>query len=157
MDADKLFPILECVNTFAGGLMAGFALYINIIEHPARMAIEEPKAIHRQWMASFDAAATSMVGLSVIPIGATATMYFLKSSKAMPWLISTGLSMVNIPWTLLVLMPNYIKPIYDKEICSKKDPKWVVKTVDNWNKFHAFRTVVNMASFALCVHFLKYH
>lgn len=157
MDADKLFPILECINTYAGGLMAGFALYINIVEHPARMAVEEPKAIHRQWMASFDAAATSMVGLSVIPIGATAAMYYLKPSRALPWVGSTGLTLVNIPWTLFVLFPNYITPIYDKDVCSKKDPAWVVRTVEGWNKHHMFRTAVNMASFALCIYNMAYN
>lgn len=157
MDAEKLFPLLECVNTFAGGIMAGIALYINIIEHPARMAINEPKAIHRQWMASFDRAGIFMPVLSITPMAGAGIMYYLNPSKAVPWAVAAGFTFFNLPYTALVLLPNYIKPIHDENICSKKDPKWVVKTVENWNKYHTVRTVSNLISFALCVYNLAFN
>ena len=132
--------------------MAGIALYINIVEHPARMAIKEPKAIHRQWKASFDRAGIFMPVLSVAPMAGAGVMYYLDPSKATPWLVAAGFTLFNMPYTALVLLPNYIKPIHDEDICSKKDPKWVVETVENWTKFHTVRTVVNMISFGLCVY-----
>lgn len=154
MDADKLFSLLQCVNTFTGGLMAGISLYINIIEHPARMAIGNPKYIHRQWMASFDRAGKFMPGFSLIPMVGAGVMYYLKPSKAVPWVIAAGITLSNLPYSLVVLVPNFINPIHDEDICSKKDPGWVIEKVENWTKFHGVRTILHFISFGLCVYTL---
>ena len=155
MDAEALYPLLKCVTTFAEGLMTGISLYINVVEHPARMAMEEPEHIHRQWFESFNRAAKLMPVLSFVPMAGAGVMYYLKPDKAGPYVAAAAITFANVPYSLGVLMPNYISPIYDKEICTKKDPAWVVAKVEGWTTWHGVRTALHLTSFAICVYALS--
>ena len=56
LDADDLFSCLEVLSTVAAGIFSGSAIYVNVVEHPARMTLTDTKSCHRQWMESFDRA-----------------------------------------------------------------------------------------------------
>lgn len=58
-DALKLIKLASTVTT---GIMAGSAFYINLVEHPARMQIDDVKSLHRQWKAGFDPACEASHG-----------------------------------------------------------------------------------------------
>ena len=62
MDAIKLLKLTSTVGT---GIIAGGAIYINIVEHPARMELDDSQSLHRQWRESFDRAKLLMAGTSL--------------------------------------------------------------------------------------------
>lgn len=63
---------------------------------------------------------------------------------------------LNVPYTLLVIMPRSIQPISDHNVVARKVPVVVKDTVDKWNTLHTVRTVVDLAAFAWCVYNLLY-
>ena len=139
------------------GLMAGSAIYINLVEHPARMKIDDVKSLHRQWKEGFDLAKIIMIGASLVPICGGIAAYAMNQSKGKPWLIAAGMLAFNVPYTALVIMPRSIQPISDYEVVARKDPAVVKETVDKWNTLHKVRTVVDLAAFAWCVYNLVYN
>lgn len=156
MKEEDAFKLIKIASTMTTGVMAGLALYINLVEHPARMQIDDVKSLHKQWKAGFDRAKLLMVGVSLIPICGGIAAYAMNHSKGKPWLIAAGMLVVNIPYTALVILPRSIRPINDYEVVARKDPAEVKDTVDKWNTLHTVRTVVDLAAFAWCVYNLVY-
>ena len=65
VNPEKVFTIVECVNTFFCGLrMTGIAVYVVAVEQPSRMTMKDAVEIHRQWLTSFHRCARLMMSLS---------------------------------------------------------------------------------------------
>ena len=80
-DLDDLFPCLDVLSTVAAGMFVGGALYINLVEHPARMTIADTKACHKEWMESFDRAKVLQSRLALVSILSGAGAYYCNPKK----------------------------------------------------------------------------
>lgn len=152
IDCETMLPILKAVSTISVGLHAGGCMYINIVEHNARMAMDTPSC-HKEWKESFDRAARYNRTLAFITGISTAGSYYCQPSKSMTFLLG-GVSMFLIfPYTLFVLRPAAIEPIYDDydKIVDLHSEEFVRETVDKWNWYHALRTGVSMSVFVAFV------
>lgn len=156
LNPEKVFPIVECVNTFLCGLMTGIAVYVVAVEQPSRMTLKDPVAIHRQWLTSFHRCARLMMSLSAFPQISGVVLYYMDRTRGLPWLIVAGLLLFNMPYTLLVLKPYFIDPIIDESVCSKKDHTYVVDRVVKWSRAHLVRVVINEIAFAVCIYAIVY-
>lgn len=76
---------------------------------------------------------------------------FITLSKGTPWLIAAGAMATVFPYTLFILKPNSIDPIYDDEITAKKSESFIRGTINSWNSYHAFRTVLGCSTFLWCL------
>lgn len=157
MDAEDALKLLKFASTVATGVIAGGAIYINLVEHPARMELDDVQSLHRQWRESFDRAKYLMAGTSLLPIASGIAAFAIDQTKGKPWLITAGLLACNVPYTAIAMKPRVIDPIYDYEVAGKKDPGEVRDTVDEWNTFHKVRTVVDLSTLAWCVYNLVYN
>lgn len=153
-DLDDLFPCLEVVSTVAAGMFVGGALYINLVEHPARMTIADTKSCHKEWMESFDRAKVLQSRLALVSIVSGAGAYYCNPKKGLPFLVGGGLIATIFPYTLFILKPNSIDPIYDEEITSKKSESVVRETIDKWNSYHMVRSLITLPVFAGYVMYL---
>lgn len=140
-DLDDLFPCLEVVSTVAAGMFVGGALYINLVEHPARMTIADTKSCHKEWMESFDRAKVLQSRLALVSIVSGAGAYYCNPKKGLPFLVGGGLIAT-------------IDPIYDEEITSKKSESVVRETIDKWNSYHMVRSLITLPVFAGYVMYL---
>ena len=156
-DPEKIFPLIEFINTFLCGLMTGIAMYVVAVEQPSRMTMKDPVAIHRQWLTSFHRCARIMMSLSVFPQLSGVAAYYMDATRGLPWLIVAGLLLFNMPYTLLVLKPYYIDPILDENTCSKKEHAYVVDRVVKWARAHMVRVLINVAAFGLSVYTVVYN
>ena len=157
MDAEDALKLLKFASTVATGVIAGSAIYINFVEHPARMELDDVQSLHRQWRESFDRAKYMMAGTSLVPMASGIIAFAINQTKGKPWLITAGLLAFNLPYTAFAMKPRVIESIYDYEVAGKKDPGEVRDTVDKWNTFHKVRTVVDLSAFAWCVYNLVYN
>jgi len=153
-DLDDLFPCLEVVSTVATGIFVGNALYVNLVEHPARMTIADTKSCHKEWMESFDRAKVLQSRLALVSIVSGAGAYYCNSKKGLPFLVGGGLIATIFPYTLFILKPNSIDPIYDEEITSKKSESVVMETIDKWNSYHMVRSLITLPVFVGYVMYL---
>lgn len=143
-----MFPILKAVSTTAMGLHAGACLYINVVEHKARMQLDT-RACHKQWKESFDLSKRHQRTLALVAGVSTAGVYYCKPSTSLTFLLGGVSVFLTFPYTLFVLRPAAIDPIYDDydKIVDRNSEEFVRETVDKWNCYHTIRTGISVAVF----------
>jgi len=95
--------IPEIVATFASGIFAGAAAYINFVEHPARLSCGVLLAV-TEWRPSYKRGTLMQASLAVIgSLSAFMSWWF---ERSLPWLLGGVLLLLIIPFTLIVILPT---------------------------------------------------
>lgn len=133
--------IAEFVAVLACGLFAGAALYVNLVEHPARVecgvelaATEFPPSYRRGTIMQVTLAVVSLLS-SIAAWLAGATFW---------WVVAGILQVSVIPLTLIVILPTnkrLLSPTLDRR--SAQTERLLVR----WGRLHAVRSV--LSGFAL--------
>jgi hypothetical protein len=135
--------IAEFVAVLACGLFAGAAVYVSLVEHPARMecgieiaTAEFPPSYHRGTIMQVTLAALGLLSsIAAWLVGATFW-----------WLIAGILLGSVIPFTLLVILPTnkqLLSPTLDGR--SAQTEQLLVR----WGTLHAVRSVLSGAALLL--------
>jgi hypothetical protein len=135
----------QIIATLAGGLFAGAAIYINLVEHPARLECGPPLAV-TEFGPSYRRAAVMQAALAVIGSGAGAAAWWLGAGR--PWLIGAVVLSFVVPFTVLVILPTnqrLLDPGLDKT--SAEAHALLVR----WGRLHGVRSVAGAISFLLFV------
>ena len=83
-------------------LFAAVALYISLVEHPARLALDDGPLL-AQWQPSYKRALPIQAGLAIAGgLSGVAAWY---SSAEWQWLVGSIVLLANWPFTLIVIMP----------------------------------------------------
>ncbi|MDP9421442.1 MAG: DUF1772 domain-containing protein [Pseudomonadota bacterium] len=129
-------------------LFAGAALYINVVEHPARMTLEPVQAV-AQWSPSYDRGYLMQATLALLAgLAGLAAWWELRGTL---WLVGALLMLANWPWTLIAIMP-----VNRKLKAGAGDD--TVSLLNRWARLHAIRTLLSFAAvicFAIASQFLR--
>src|SRR5205807_9166533 len=127
--------IAEFVAVLACGLFAGAAVYVSLVEHPARMACgveiaaaEFPPSYHRGTIMQVTLAAVCLLS-SIAAWLAGATFW---------WVVGGGLQVSVIPFTLIVILPTnkqLLNPALDKRSAQTG------QLLARWGKLHAVECI----------------
>lgn len=145
-DRDALLPFLKATSTISIGMFAGGAIYINVVEHPARMTLMDTKTCHKQWKESFDRARVFQGRLALLGAVSSVGVYFCKPSSGLTFLLGGCTMALIFPYTIFILKPASIDPIYadyDK-LVARDSEEFVRNTIEKWNKYHAVRSVLSL-------------
>ena len=84
-------------------VFAGAAVFVNVAEQPARLALDDP-ALLLEWQKSYDRAAPMQGGLALL----AALLGFLAAWQTRDWRFAVGglLILANWPYTLLAIKPE---------------------------------------------------
>lgn len=136
---------LTMVAVICCGVFAGAAIYINLVEHPARMEGGTALAL-TEWVPSYRRATRMQAPLAVV--GGLAALGAWLTGAGRGWLVG-GLMLVSVvPFTLLVLMPTN-RALH--AVASREDVAMATSLLARWNRLHAVRSVVSGAAFVLFV------
>ncbi|RKK01172.1 DUF1772 domain-containing protein [Pseudoroseomonas wenyumeiae] len=91
------------VALFLATLFAGAAFYISLVEHPARMSLEDAPQL-AQWQPSYKRALPIQAGLAML--GGVAGLLSWYQLREWQWLAGSLLLLANWPFTMLVIMPT---------------------------------------------------
>jgi competence protein ComGC len=133
----------ELVATVCTGIFAGAALYINLVEHPARMECGTAVAA-TEFGPSYRRAAVMQVSLAALAF--LAAMGAWAISSRWEWLLGGILIVVVIPYTLIAIRPTnnrLLDPALDRNSDLAR------QLLRRWAKLHAVRTVLSLAAFLL--------
>lgn len=83
-------------------LFTGAALYITLVEHPARLVLEDA-ALLTQWQPSYRRALPIQSGLAIASGLAGIAAWYLAGEWQ--WLVGSLIMLANWPFTLLAIMP----------------------------------------------------
>ena len=129
--------------TACAGIFFGAAIYINCVEHPARVSCGTELAV-REFRPSYQRAAVMQGALAVFGcvLGLLAALVQRDVSAA----VAAGLLGLVVPFTLIVIFPIN-KQLLDPSI-SPGSPA-TSSLLARWNRLHAVRSVLSGAAFAL--------
>ena len=133
----EMFSVLCC------GLFSGAALYINLVEHPARMEAGTELAV-AEFGPSYRRAAWLQAFLAIIGSLSAGLTWFRGDSIA--WLWGAVLLFSVVPFTLLVILSTN-KQLLDSSL--DRGSERARALLVRWGRLHAFRTVVSLAAFIL--------
>ena len=142
--------IAEFVAVLACGLFAGAAVYVSLVEHPARMecgvelaATEFPPSYRRGTIMQVMLAALCLLS-SIAAWLAGATFW---------WVVAGVLQVSVIPFTLIVILPTnkrLLSPTLDRRSVEAE------RLLARWGKLHAVRSVLSGVSLLLFLYLLVF-
>jgi uncharacterized membrane protein len=129
----------------AAGLFSGAALYVSLVEHPARMQCGTLLAA-TEFGPSYKRGAAMQATLAVLGTLAGVAAGLAHGSTA--WLTGSLLLFLGVPFTLIVIFPTNQKlldPTLDKS--SPEAHQLLVR----WGRLHEVRTVLGLGAFIVFV------
>ncbi len=115
--------VLELIATLCTGLFTGAAIYVNLVEHPARLEPGTAAAV-RQWRPSYRRGTVMQASLAVVGL----------------------LIGLVVPFTLIVIFPTN-KQLSDADLDVGSTKAAVL--LDKWNRLHAVRSAAGFLAFVL--------
>ena len=138
-----LTALAELTATLSSGLFAGAAVYINLVEHPARMQTGIRPAL-TEFAPSYHRATVTQVSLASAGFLSALAAWRFRSDPR--WLIGGGLLVSVIPFTALAILPTN-NQLLDPETAN--DLALAEKLLTRWGRLHAVRSVLSLASLLL--------
>ena len=135
--------LLELIATFCTAIFAGAAIYINLVEHPARIECGTALAV-QQWRPSYRRATVMQASLAVVAFLASLGAWLI--DRALPVLLAGICIGFVIPFTLIVIYPTN-RQLEDPKL----DPGSLstASLLARWNRLHAVRSVASIVALAI--------
>jgi hypothetical protein len=131
---------LVAIAVAAAGLFAGAALYITLVEHPARMACGPPMAL-AQFRQSYPRAARLQAALAVL--GCLAAAGAWTAGRPAGWLAAGLLLGAVVPLTLVAILPTN-RRLLDPAL--PPDVPEVRQLLRRWGALHLARTLAGLGA-----------
>jgi hypothetical protein len=136
---------LQFIATLFAALFAGAALYINLVEHPARMGLETSIAAKHS-APSYKRATWMQAPLALLSLLAGAAAWLLGGTVT--WLAGALLIGAVVPFTFIVIMPTNHKLLAPGRDLSSPETRALL---ESWGKLHAVRTGLGLLATVLFV------
>jgi uncharacterized membrane protein len=143
-----LTVLLEMLSTLSAGLFAGASIYINLVEHPARMECGTSLAV-KEFAPSYRRAAVIQGALAATGFLSTTAAWMTGSSVW--WLVGGIVLVLVIPFTLIVIFPTN-KKLLDPSL--DKSSELASKLLTRWGRLHAVRSVLSLVAFLIFIFLL---
>jgi uncharacterized membrane protein len=135
--------VAELLATLSSGLFAGASVYINLVEHPARMQAGTHVAL-AEFAPSYHRATVTQVSLAGLGFLSALVAWRLRSDSR--WLVGGGLLVSVVPFTALAILPTN-KRLLDPATANDMD--LAEKLLTRWGKLHAVRSLLSLAALLL--------
>lgn len=132
--------IIEVLAILSASLFAGAAIYINAVEHPARMGFSTQVAA-TWWAPSYKRATVMQAPLALAGFAFGIAAWLLGAGAA--WLAGALLIGSVVPFTLLGIMPTnrrLLDPGRDLDSAETR------ALLTSWGRLHAIRSAVSTAA-----------
>ena len=127
----QFLAVLCCI------LFAGAAIYINLVEHPARMGCDT-KTAATVWAPSYKRATVMQAPLAVISFLAGVVAWLLGGGVL--WLIGAVLIGLVIPFTFVGVMPTNHQLLAPGRDLSSAETR---SLLEKWGRLHAVRSALS--------------
>ena len=135
--------ILELIATLCAGLFAGAAVYVSLVEHPARLQCGPALAV-AEFGPSYRRAAVMQAVLAVVGCVAGVAAWALGSAAVV--LVAGLLLGAVVPFTLIVILPTnerLLDPTLDPGSAE------AAALLARWGRLHALRSLASVVAFLL--------
>ena len=140
-----MLAIAQFFAVVATGLFAGAAVYINLVEHPARMGCSTEIAV-TVWAPSYKRATVMQASLAIVGFAAGVASWLLGAGSM--WLVASVVIIAVVPVTLLVIFPINNKLLAaGRDLSSPETRALLVK----WGQLHAIRSALSLVATVMFV------
>ncbi len=133
--------VLLAVAAACAGVFFGAAVYINLVEHPARVSCGSELAV-REFAPSYRRAAVMQASLAVV--GTLAALGRWWASGGQGWLVGGLLLGAVILFTLVVVLPTNRRLLVGSLNTTSREAAVLLR---RWGHLHAVRTVLSVVAF----------
>ena len=133
-----MLAVFQFLAVLCCTLFAGAALYISLVEHPARMGCDT-KTAATVWAPSYKRATVMQAPLAVLSFlfGVGASLF----GDGILWLIGAVLIGLVIPFTFIGVMPTNHQLLAPGRDLSSSETR---SLLDKWGRLHAVRSVLSL-------------
>ena len=131
---------MQFMATLCCALFAGAAVYINVVEHPARMSCGTELAA-TEWMPSYHRATWMQAPLAIV--GFVCALIAWLAGSGVGWLVGGVLLVLVVPFTLAVIMPTNNR-LHDPNLYRRSEA--TRRLLERWNRLHSVRSVLSFAA-----------
>ena len=119
---------------------AGAAIFVNVAEQPARLALDDRAALH-EWQWSYNRAAPMQAGLAMV--AALLGFWAAWQTRDWRWLLGALLILANWPYTLIVIKPTNDR-LHATTAAQANDE--TRRLIVSWGHLHAGRSALGTAA-----------
>ena len=140
-----MLPLVQFIAVLATTIFAGAAIYINLVEHPARMSCSTEIAA-AVWAPSYRRATVMQASLAVAGSLAGLAGWMLGAGDM--WLVAALFILAVVPVTFIIIFPTNKKLLAPgRDPGSPETRKLLIK----WNRLHAIRSALSLIASATFV------
>jgi hypothetical protein len=132
--------VFQFMAALAAALFSGAAIYVNLVEHPARLECGTAVAA-AEFAPSYRRAAVMQTILALAATMAGFGAWFMGGPRL--WFVGAVLIFASIPFTLVAIMPTN-KKLLDPEL--DRNSPMTHRLLQDWGKLHAVRSLLALAA-----------
>lgn len=133
-----MLTIVEFLAVLSSTLFTGAAIYINLVEHPARLSCDTKMAA-AQWAPSYKRATVMQASLAII--GFLSGVVAWLSGGGRTWLLGAILLGVVVPFTFIAIMPTNHALLEAGRDLSSPETRILL---EKWGRLHAVRSILSL-------------
>ncbi len=138
-----MLQLAQFIATLSCTLFAGAALYINLVEHPARMGCSTELAA-TVWAPSYKRATWMQAPLALLSSAAAMGSGFLGGGVS--WLVGGVVILAVVPFTIFAIAPTNRELLAPKRDRASSDTRALL---DRWGRLHAVRSLLSVCASAI--------
>ena len=133
-----MIALVEFIAVLSCTLFAGAAIYINLVEHPARMGCDT-KVAATVWAPSYKRATVMQASLAILSLLAGVAAWLL--SGGVMWLVGAVLIGLVVPFTFIAIMPTNNQLSAPGRDLGSSETRVLL---ERWGKLHAVRSALSL-------------
>jgi uncharacterized membrane protein len=130
----------EFLATLSCTLFAGAAIYINLVEHPARMGCDT-KIAATVWAPSYERATVMQASLAIVSLLSGVAAWLLGGGAM--WLVGAVLIGLVVPFTFVAIMPTNEQLLSPGRDLASGETRALL---EKWGRLHAVRSLLSFAA-----------
>jgi len=135
--------LMEFLATFCCAIFSGAAVYVNAVEHPARMSCGIKVALS-EWAPSYRRATVMQASLAALGFVFSIIAWLVGAGI---WVLVAGTLLVLVaPFTLVVITPTNNRLL---ALNADKDTEEATTLLHRWNRLHMVRSGLGLAALVI--------
>ncbi|WP_017183300.1 DUF1772 domain-containing protein [Sphingobium xenophagum] len=135
--------LVSVIALVSATLFAGAALYISLVEHPARLALSDSASL-TQWQPSYKRALPFQSGLAVAGGLSGVICFYLTADFR--WLAGSIAMLANWPFTLFIIFPVNKRLLAIRPVEADRETRGLLR---KWGALHNVRSALGAAAVLL--------
>jgi hypothetical protein len=140
-----MLELAQFLATFCCAVFAGAAVYINLVEHPARMSCDTRTAA-TVWAPSYGRATAMQAPLAILSFFSGVSAWLL--SGDITWLFGAVLIGLVVPLTFTVIMPTNRQLLAPGRDLASAETRALL---EKWARLHAGRSALSLAALVIFI------